>query len=121
VTGGGSMRRMDSNWPVFWLKADKLAVLAQHGQRGNALVQRHIVLLGDVQVGITFMPMFTCTKTKVRLQNGQVLRIVEVDVQHLAVAAPKLPPKSTNDALVGFGSRLESGGQVGLGRGRPAG
>ena len=51
---------------------------------------------------------------EVGLEDGQVRGVVEVDVEHLAVAAP-VAAKVEQDALVGGGGGLEGGGEVGLG------
>jgi hypothetical protein len=58
--------------------------------------------------------MLTWTRTKLASRMGRFFGIVEVDVQHLAVAAP-VAAEVDEDALVGLRGGLEGGGQVGFG------
>ena len=60
------------------------------------------------------MPDVDVHQDEVAFEQGQVAGVVEVDVEHLAVAAP-VAAKVEQDALVGLRGGVEGGGQVGLG------
>jgi hypothetical protein len=96
VTVEGSMRR-----------------IAEDGQRRDAFVERDVVLAGDVEIGIHMADVYV-DQYEVGLEDGQVLGIVEVDVKHLAIAAP-VAAKVEQDALVALRGSSEGCGHVGFG------
>jgi len=72
--------------PVF-LAVQQLSMFVQHGQRRHALVHRNLIPRRQIQIHV-LVPDVHPHQNEIALQNGPVGRIVKVDVQHLAVAAP---------------------------------
>ncbi len=95
------------------LAVEQLAFLAEYGQCGNAFVQRNLVAGSEVEIRI-HVPDVHVDQDEVGFENGPVAGVMEVDVQHLAVAAP-VAAKVEQDALVGSRGGLESGGDIGFG------
>ncbi len=95
------------------LAVEQLAFLTEDGEGGNAFVQRDLVAGGEVEIRV-HVPDVHVDEDEVGFKNGPVAGVVEVEVQHLAVAAP-VAAKVEQDALVGRGCGLEGGGNVGFG------
>ncbi len=75
-----------------------LAVRPKNGQRGHALAERNPISLGEVEIGVEVADVHM-NQHEVGFEDGPVCRVVKVEVQHLAVAAP-VAAKVEQDALV---------------------
>ena len=95
------------------LAIKQLAPFAQHGQGGDTLAEWNLVLGGNVLI-LIHVPDVDMDQYIVGFEKGQVLRVVEVDVKHLAVAAP-FAAEVEDDSLVSLGGPLQSGSEIGLG------
>ena len=95
------------------LAVEQLAFLAKDGQGGNAFVQRASGTRGDVEIGVHVADVHV-DQDEVGFKNGQVAGVMEVDVEHLAVAAPVAAEVEQN-ALVGCGGGFQGGGDIGFG------
>ena len=98
------------------LAVEQLAFFAEDGEGGYASTKWDLVLGGDVLV-LVHVADVDVDEYVVGVKQGQVPRIVEVEVEDLAVAAP-VAAEVEDDAFVGLGGCLEGGGDVSLGLGR---
>lgn len=89
------------------------AFFAEHGECRHALAEGDAVPFGDVQVLIHVADV-DVDQHKIGIENGQILRVVEVDIQHLTVSTP-VASEIEQNPLVGLGRGPERGGDVGLG------
>src|SRR5208283_817010 len=98
------------------LAVKQSALLAQDGQGGNAFVQRDLVLGGDVQIRVHVADV-DVDEDKVGFEDGPVFGVVEVKIEHPAVAAP-VAAEIEQDALVRSRGGSKGGSQIGFGLGR---
>ncbi len=86
VTADDSMLRMASNWLAL-LAVEQVPFFAEDGECGHTLFERDLVLLCDRKVFIHF-PDVDVDEDEVGFEELAVGRVVEVDVENLAIAAP---------------------------------
>ena len=97
------------------LAIEKLAVLVEDGEGGNAFGQRDLVALSDVLVPVYSSEADVDVDNDiVGFEQGLVGRVVEVNVQDLTITAP-VAAKVEDDVLVSDGCGFESSGKIGLG------
>lgn len=95
------------------LAIEQGSFFAEDSKRGYTVVKRNLIFPGDVEIGVVLADV-DVDEDEIGLQDGQVFRVVEVDVEDLAVAAP-FAAEVEQDTLVGGRGGLESGGDVGFG------
>lgn len=104
---------------AVFLAIDQLASIAQDGQRGKAFIERNLVLIGEVLVSVRAIAGLPGVNVdpdmnEVGINNGLVLRILEVAVNGSAIAAP-IRAKVEQDSFVTLRGGFQRGGQVGSG------
>jgi hypothetical protein len=95
-----------------FLRVDKFAVGVEDGESRHSLLEGNFVFFGDVQVFVEVADI-DVDKDEILFKKLRVRRLVEVDVENLAVAAP-VAAEVENDALALEAGLLESGCDVGL-------
>jgi hypothetical protein len=97
------------------LRVEKLAIGIEDCESGNPLLERDIVLFGNVEVLIE-AAYVDVHQQEVLVEEFQVGALMEVDVENLAVTAP-IAAEVEDDSLVLQAGLFESGGDFGFGVG----
>jgi len=92
------------------LAIEQLAVFVENGERGYAFSQRDLIALGNVLV-LVHVADVDVNEHIIGVQDGFVGRVVEVDIQNLAIAAP-IAAEIEDDALVLRSRGFESGREI---------
>jgi len=95
------------------LAVEQLAMLIQNSQRGHAGVDRNLIAGSEIEILILVADV-DVDEDVVRVQDGSIGLVVEVDIQHMAVGAP-VRSEIENHTLVGGAGCLEPGEQIGFG------
>ena len=95
------------------LAVKQLAMLIEDGERRHALGQWNLVSLGDLLV-LVQVPDVDVDQDVIRIQQRLIGRIVEINIQNLAVTAP-VTAKIEDQALMVASRGFESGSEVGAG------
>jgi hypothetical protein len=97
------------------LGVQHLAVSAEDCEGRNTLLEGNAVLFGDINV-LVEVANVNVDQEKILFEEIQIRRLMQIDVEHLAVAAP-VATKVEDDALMLKASLLEGSGDVGCGIG----
>jgi len=92
------------------LAVKQLAMLIEDGERRHALGQWNLVSLGDLLV-LVQVPDVDVDQDVIRIQQRLIGRIVEINIQNLAVTTP-VTAKIEDQALMVASRGFESGSEV---------
>ena len=96
-----------------FLAVKQFSPVTEDGQRGHALLERDSVAAGETDVCIheSDIDMY---QDKISPENGQVRRVMKINVQHLAIGTP-VAAKVEQDAFVCARGSLQGRGQIRFG------
>ena len=95
------------------LAVEQLTVITEHGDCGDAFVQRNLIVRGDVDIGV-IPSNVDVHQNVIGLEQRPVGRIVKVQIENMAIGAP-IAAKVQDHAFVGRRGALERGGKVSRG------
>ena len=95
------------------LTVKELAALAEHSEGRNALAQRNLVALGDVEILIQASDI-DVNEDVVGLQKGPIGRVMKIQIKNVAIGAP-IAAEVQDDPLVSRGRCGEGRGLCGEG------
>src|SRR6185437_14283395 len=98
-----------------FLAEEDFAGVAEDDEGGHSFLEGNSVARGELEVGVIVADV-DVDEDEVRLKDGDVAGVVEVDVEDVAVAAP-VSAEVDDDALVGGGGSFEGGGELRAGQG----